>query len=129
MTETGVGLCSLLPAPPPLEQLRLSEKDCPSFSKVPKTPVPRKQNQTDINLFQVQKKVEGAMNMLVHCAESGDQRSLHVQAAMLRSAWEDLLQMRRSALAGRQFRKLDPRLDDTRPKLLSKEEEGQPSKG
>ena len=86
-----VGLCSLLAAPPPLEQLRLSEKDCPSFSKVPKTPVPRKQNRTDINLFQVQKKVEGAMNMLVHCADSGDQRSLHVQAAMLRLAWEDLL--------------------------------------
>ena len=44
VTETGGGLCSLLAAPPPLEQLRLSEKDCPSFSKVPKTPAPRKQN-------------------------------------------------------------------------------------
>ena len=46
VTETGVGLCSLLAVPPPLEQLRLSEKDCPSFSKVPKTPVPRKIEQT-----------------------------------------------------------------------------------
>ena len=39
VTETGVGSCSLLAVPPPLEQLRLSEKDCPSFSIVPKTPV------------------------------------------------------------------------------------------
>ena len=72
VTETDVGLCSLLAVTPPLEQLKLSEKDSPSFSKVPKTPVPIKQNRTDINLFQIQKKVEGAMNMLVHCAESGD---------------------------------------------------------
>ena len=129
MTETGIGLCSLLAMPPPLEQLRLSEKDCPMFSKVPETPMPRKQHQTYFSLFQIQKKVEGAMNMLVHCAESGDQRSLHVQAAMLRSAWEDLLQMRRSTLAGREFRKLDPRSDDTRPKLLTREEEGKLNKG
>ena len=44
VTKKGVGLCSLLAAPPSLEQLRMSKKDCPGFSKVPKTPVPRKQN-------------------------------------------------------------------------------------
>ena len=66
--------------------------------------------------------------MLVNCGRSRDQRSLHVQGAMLRSSWEDLLQMRRSALAGSHFRKADPRSDDTKPKSLSKEE-GKLSKG
>ena len=43
--------------------------------------------------------------------------------ALIRSAWEDLRQMRRDKIAGRQRAKLDKRPDDIKPRLLSAEEE------
>ena len=116
-------LCQVLSAPPPLDQLRASEKSLPCYKHVPQTPPPRGKNRVDSALFNAQKKMEQAMHLLVHNIETGDRETLSLSAAWIRSSWEDIQQQRRHLLAGKQSFKLDPRVDDTRPKLLSKEEE------
>ena len=120
--ERAQFLCQVLSSPPPLENLRASEKSMPCYTKVPQTPPPRK-NRLDSNLFNAQKKMELAMHMLVHHMEKNDKEAIGVGAAFVRSAWEDIHQQRRFLIAGRQSFKLDHRVDDTRPRLLSKEEE------
>ena len=69
------------------------------------------------------------MHCMVHEEERHDQSEAEVIAALARSAWEDLQQQRRSLIAGRQMSKLDIREDDSRARLLSKEEEEKVAKG
>ena len=71
--------------------------------------------------------MEIVMHIMVHSQEK--QASAEVVAAFAQSAWEDLQQQRRSLLAGRQMSKLDIREDDSRARLLSKEEEEKVAKG
>ena len=115
-------LCQVLSAPPPLDTLRASEKCMVNYKHVPQTPAPRK-NRIDTNLHNPQRKLEHAMNMMVHQLETDDKEALGISAAWVRSAWEDLNQQRRFLLAGKQSFKLDHRANDTRPRLLTKEEE------
>ena len=61
--------------------------------------------------------------MSIHMVETQDNSHITVQTALMRSAWEDLQQSRRHLLAGRQSYKLDPRTDDNKVRLLSREEE------
>ena len=126
--EGALNLCQVLSLPPPLDQLRASEKSMPFYTKVPQTP-PARKNRVDANLCNAQKKMECAMHMLVHHLETNDKEAIGVGAAFVRSAWEDLQQQRRFLMAGKQSFKLEHRADDTRPKLLSKEEEQKIGRG
>ena len=103
-------LCQVLSAPPPLDQLRASEKSLPCYKHVPQTPPPRGKNRVDSALFNAQKKMEQAMHLLVHNIETGDRETLSLSAAWIRSIWEDIQQQRRHLLAGKQSFKLDPML-------------------
>ena len=117
-------LCQVLSSPPHFDTLRASEKSMPNYQHVPQTPPPRK-NRIDNGLCTAQKKLEHAMNMMVHGLEMNDRQFTGVAAAWVRSAWEDLNQQRRYLIAGKQSFKLDHRADDNRPRLLTKEEEQQ----
>ena len=121
-TSNAQFLCQVLSSPPPTDKLKASEKIMPCYAHIPLTPPPRK-NRIDTQLYTGQKKLEHAMHMLTHHLETGDNESIGIGAAWIRSAWEDMHQQRRSLMAGKQAFKLDPRTDDTRPRLLTKEEE------
>ena len=115
-------LCQVLSTPPPIDKLKASEKIMPCYAHIPQTPPPRK-NRIDTQLYTGQKKLEHAMHMITHHIETGDREAIGIGAAWIRSAWEDMHQQRRSLMAGKESFKLDPSADDTRPRLLSKEEE------
>ena len=113
---------------PPLDLVAKQVRDQVQYKGVPQTPVAREQR-VDQRLFSIQKKIEIAMHEMVQQQEVQDPRSLEIIAAMLRSAWEDVQQQRRTLMAGRQAPKLDTREDDNRARLLSKEEEEKVAKG
>lgn len=94
------------------------------FNKIPQSPAPRN-NKIDRQLYQPQRKMEKAMNLLVQQVEKGDNdhRALALAATCCRSAWEDLQQQRRSLYAGKAAHALPRRPDDQRPRLLTQEEE------
>ena len=119
--DRTVTLTHLLATPPSLEQLRHQMQATVRYAGVPVTPNPRR-NKIDRGLWSAQQKIESCLHNICQFLETQDDRALGVGAAMARSAWEDLHQQRRTVLAGRQSYKLDPRVDDDRPKLLSKEE-------
>ena len=121
-TPAAQFLCQVMSSPPPLDKLKASEKIMPCYAHIPLTPPPRK-NRIDTQLYTGQKKLEHAMHMLTHHLETGDREAIGIGAAWVRSAWEDMHQQRRTLYAGKQAFKLDHRADDTRPRLLSKEEE------
>ena len=64
-----------------------------------------------------------AMLCFIKAEEDEDNADRYVGAAFLRSAHEDLLQMRRRGAAGRKAQALDPRPDDPRESLFTLEEE------
>lgn len=97
-------------------------RDQVQYKGVPQTPTAR-QHKIDQKLCQTQKKLELAMHLMVHQQETQNPHCQEVLAAAIRSAWEDLLQQRRTLMAGRQASKLEAREDDNRARLLSKEEE------
>jgi hypothetical protein len=114
-------LCHLLQSPPPLDTVRGLEEKVPRYQGVPPTP-PARKHRLDYQLFGIQRKIEGTMQMIVDYFERGDRQALQFGAAWARSAWEDCHQARRQLLAGKGGI-LDRRPDDERPKLLSPEEE------
>ena len=63
------------------------------------------------------------MQQIVQSLQKGDPKIVTTAAALIRSAWEDLHQMRRDNIAGRQRSQLDKRPDDVKPRLLSAEKE------
>ena len=119
--DRTITLTHLLATPPSLEQLKFQMQTMTRYTGVPATPNPRR-NKIDRGLWSAQHKIEGCLHHICHFLETQDDRALGVGAAMARSAWEDLHQQRRTVLAGRQAFKLEPRIDDDRPKLFSKEE-------
>ena len=130
VTQPGaISLVNLLSKPPPLDLISKQLKDSVQYKGVPNTPAPR-QHHIDIKLQAIQRKIEVAMHMLVHQQEAPSQEvhCLEELAAILRSTWEDVHQQRRVLMAGKFAPKLDNRSDDTRNKLLSKEEEERISK-
>ena len=115
-------LGALLENPPPLQQLKAQEQAQTRYTSIPSTPPPRR-HKIDRTMQTAQAKMEACMHAIVHHIETGEPKELGVAGAWARSAWEDLQQNRRNLMAGKQAFKLDPRPDDTRPKLLTKEEE------
>ena len=69
------------------------------------------------------------MQQLVQSLEKGDPKIVTTAAGLIRSAWEDLHQMRRDNIAGKQRSKLDKRPDDVKPRLLGAEEESKMNQG
>ena len=127
-TPGATSLASLLAIPPPLDLIAKQVREATQYQGVPQTPAAR-QHRVDQKLFQTQKKLEMLMHCMVHEEEKRDHSEAEVIAALARSAWEDLQQQRRSLIAGRQMSKLDIREDDSRARLLSKEEEEKVAKG
>ena len=118
----GVRLAKLFEQPPPLQELKAMEGGIHRYSGVPETPPPRR-HRVDTQLHTVQKKMELAMHLMVHCLEKNDKVALATAGAFLRSGAEDVLQQRRSFMAGKQAWKLPRRPDDNRPTLLTEDEE------
>lgn len=121
-TATAKKFVGMLTNPPDLQSLKKIMGQVPLYQGVPETPGPRR-NKVDSQLWSAQRKVELAMHLLTHYVEGGDMTTIGSTAAFMRSAWQDLHENRRHYLAGRQSWKLDPRVDDKKPKLLSVEEE------
>ena len=63
------------------------------------------------------------MLCFVNAEEEADKTDRYVGAAFLRSAHEDLLQLRRKSAAGRKAYVLEPRADDPRESLFTSDEE------
>ncbi len=63
------------------------------------------------------------MNHLIYHIEENDPKQMHLAAAYIRSAWEDLHQARRHHMARNQPQALQRRQDDTHARLLTDEEE------
>lgn len=120
-TGAGATLAGLMVKPPPLDVLKSPQFSSPNFIGIPQTPAPRK-NTIDYKIATAQKKMEDCMQHMVAAME-GDRHGVNTAAALARSAWEDLHQMRREHLAGRQRSKLQKREDDQKPRLLTAEEE------
>lgn len=118
----GQLLGKLLSQPPPLLDLKNAQSDIKLFQDVPESPPPTRQIQ-DKRLFDAQVKIEAALHLIMQSLDINDKQPTIEAAAWLRSSWEDLLQTRRKAFAGKQSWKLDARKDDNKPKLVSPEEE------
>ena len=121
-------LSNLFVKPPPLDLVRNAQSGGTQYQNVPETPSARKYG-PDRQWFAVQKKLEECMHTMIHMLETDDKEQLTICAALVRSAWEDCNHNRRCLLAGKDRVKLDKRADDTRPTLLSKEEESKISRG
>jgi hypothetical protein len=118
----GQHLAQLLATPPPLLKLKATQSTIKRFTGVPDTPPPTKMQQ-DKRQFDAQVKIEAALHLLMRSCEEDDKQHMLQACAWLRSSWEDQLQIRRRAFAGRQSWKLDPRTDDNKPRLVTTEEE------
>ena len=123
-TGAAAALVSRLGFPPPLDTIKAFIKEITPFHGVPKTPPARRDNQ-DRALQGLQQKVESVMQLLVETAEvSGiTDGPLVASAAVTRSVWEDVNEMRQRNLARGQAFKLDTREDATAIRLLSDAEE------
>lgn len=117
-------LSELLGSPPPLDSITKGKPQIDKWAGVPQTPKARR-DPRDKKLWVAQDKLEMGLHLTVQFAETKDMTALAIASAYFRSSWEDLQQGRRQLIAGKQSRKLEPRADDTTPKLLSKEEEKQ----
>ena len=120
----GAELAMRLSCPPRLDGIKEQLKNLHLVQGIPMT-VPPRRHRTDRALFTAQSKLEGAMSLMVEVAERCDlsQGPLLQAAALTRSAFEDLTDLRRKTLAGYQASKLDPREDASTLRLLSPEEE------
>jgi len=117
-----------LASPPPLDVLRQSESQVVRYRGIPQTPAARK-HRLDQSLQQVQKKAELTLHILTHAVETQSADSLSQASAFVRSLWQDTQEIRRHLLARGQSNKLEPRPDQTAPRLLSREEEQKLARG
>ena len=115
-------ISELLGSPPPLDSLTKGKTQIDKWEGVPQTPKARR-DPRDKKLWVAQDKIEMGLHLTVQFAETKDMQALAIATAYFRSSWEDLQQGRRQLIAGKQSRKLEPRQDDTAPKLLSRDEE------
>jgi hypothetical protein len=109
---------------PPLEQVRALQKDLKPIQGLPET-VPPRRTYKDRQIFTVQQKQEQALTLLVETVEATavNHPSFLTAAALIRSAWEDLHEIRRRDLVGNQAHKLEKREDSSQLRLLSEGEE------
>jgi len=121
-------LSTLFTCAPSFDLVKNTESEGKKYQQVPETPAPRRFG-PDRQWFNVQKKLEDSMHSMVHMLETDDKEQIKICAALIRSAWEDCNHNRRCLLAGKERVKLDKRIDDNRPMLLSKEEEGKIARG
>lgn len=126
--EAAVALVALVGPPPPLDALKLAGENQIKYQGVPVTP-PARRHRMDTNFMLLQQKMENAMHALVGSQETENRQQVAEAAAWVRSAWQDIHEHRRRMLAGRQSWKLEKRPDDTRTRLLTKEEEEKIAKG
>jgi hypothetical protein len=115
-------LIKLFKTPPNLQSLKLTAEEIPKFRGIPVSAPPRPHPQ-DKSLHAIQEKLRTAMLCFVNAEEEADKTDRYVGAAFLRSAHEDLLQLRRKSAAGRKAYVLEPRADDPRESLFTSDEE------
>ena len=115
-------LIKLFRTPPNLQSLKLTAEEIPQFRRIPVS-APARSYAHDKALYAVQEKLRMAMICFVNAKEEEDNADGYVGAAFLRSAHQDLLQMRRRGAAGRKAHALDPRPDDPHESLFTPEEE------
>ena len=111
-------LIKLFRTPPNLQSLKLTAEEIPQFRGIPVS-APARSHAQDKALHAVQEKLRMAMLCFVNAEEEEDNADRYVGAAFLRSAHEDLLQMRRRGAAGRKAHALDPHPDDPRESLFT----------
>ena len=87
-------LIQLFRTPPNLQSLKLTAEEIPQFQGIP-VPAPARSHAQDKALHAVQEKLRMAMLCFFNAEEEEDNADRYVGAAFLRSAHEDLLQMRR----------------------------------
>ena len=124
-TDAGSALSDLFGQPPALGLIQHTKGKLSLYEGVPATPPARHQNYRDRQVAAVQQKLESAMHLLVTALEKPDHQVeyLHTVGAFVRSAFEDLQQQRRGAIAGARRHKLEPRPDDDSARLFSREED------
>ena len=106
-------LIKLFRTPSNLQSLKLTAEEIPQFRGIPIS-APARSHAQDKALHAVQEEIQMAMLCFVNAEEEEDKADRYVGAAFLRSAHEDLPQMRRRGAAGRKAHALDPRPDDPR---------------
>jgi hypothetical protein len=126
LPQSGAGeaLVARLQFPPPLDKVRQLQKDVQGVLGIPET-VPARKHFKDRQLQQLQLKQEQVLTMLTMAVEASDiyEGPLITAAALARSSWEDLQDLRRREFAGRDAHKLDKREDASNLRLLSPAEE------
>ena len=115
-------LVKLFKTPPNIQALKLTAEEIPAYSGIPVSPSPRPHHQ-DKMLHAIQEKLRTAMLCFVNAEEQDDKADRYVGAAFLRSAHEDIHQLRRKGAAGRRAHMLDQRQDDPREPLFTSDEE------
>lgn len=120
----GEALVARLQFAPPLDKVRQLQKDVTGVAGIPET-VPARKHFRDRQLQQLQLKQEQVLIMLCQAVEASDvyEGPLITAAALARSSWEDLQDLRRREFAGRDAHKLDRREDASNLRLLSPAEE------
>ena len=98
--------------------LKLTAKEIPHFREIPAL-APARSHAQDKALYAVQEKIRMAMLCFVNTKEEENNADRYVGAAFLRSAHEELLQMRRRGAAGHKAHALDPRPDGPRESLFT----------
>ena len=127
-TLGGSTLATLLESPPPISILKSDFFTPPTFACIQETAAARK-HWSNIKIHTPQRKLEAAMQHMVQSIEQQDPQFITTAAALVRSAWEDVNQIRREQIADKQRAKLDKRQDDVRPRLLTAEEENKIKQG
>lgn len=119
-TELGRSLIAMVQWPPPLDRLSDMIRDTPVYAGMPQT---ASMGQPSGELFHITRKLECALNLMVSQAEQpANAALLRLIMATVRSAHEDIWQMRRKAEAQGRQHLLDPRIDQLRTDILSEEE-------
>jgi len=116
---TAVGLRWRIgwPNPPPLSAINEIVRNHVPYIAVPQAAAPRR-NRGDRQLHSLQRKIEVALSPMIESQEDASATPTVLAAAMLRSAWEDINDIRTRSYAGNQSDKLDPRNDFDKPRPL-----------
>ena len=115
-------LSDLMGRPPALTLIYQTKAKLPLYEGVPSTPMAKQQQFKDKQLAAVQQKLESTMHLMVNAVEHPEKQHeyLHTAAAFVRSAFEDIHQQRRSAIAGARRHKLEVRPDDDSARMFKK---------
>ena len=119
---TAIELVKLFKEPPNLVALNNTIEEIPDYKGIIPTP-PARPVPGDKALHDLQEKLRATMALFVEAEESSDRSAMYSAAAFLRSAHEDVRQLRRRAVAGKKAHQLDARVDADHNSLFSKSEE------